>query len=105
MNQQQVFTSFKNFVLFLRKGYFCAEAHASPGYRLVFYNWNFNEGKGKFKRAIELNHPADRMGIRSILQVNERFDKECVLTGATSLSLVALVNQRFILNPLADVRV
>jgi serine/threonine-protein kinase len=32
-----------------------AEAHASLGYALMYYDWNFSEAEAEFKRAIELN--------------------------------------------------
>jgi serine/threonine-protein kinase len=32
-----------------------AEAHASLGYALMYYDWNFNDAEREFKRAIELN--------------------------------------------------
>ena len=32
-----------------------AEAHASLGYALMYYDWNFSGAETEFKRAIKLN--------------------------------------------------
>ena len=34
---------------------YLAEAHASRGYALMYYDWNFAEAEAEFRRAIELN--------------------------------------------------
>jgi TolB-like protein/Flp pilus assembly protein TadD len=33
-----------------------AEAHASLGYALMYYDWNFSGAEAEYRRAIELNH-------------------------------------------------
>lgn len=54
-----------------------AEAHASLGYILAFYDWKFDEGEKQFKKAIELNpnYPTARQWYAELLMAKGRFDE------------------------------
>lgn len=54
-----------------------AEAHASLGYTLAFYDWNWSAAENEFKRAIELNpnYVTGRQWYSEYLRVVGRFDE------------------------------